>query len=330
MSNMITVTVPDIGDFDDVEIVELHVTKGQDVAAEDPLITLETDKAAMDIPSPAAGKIRDVSVKVGDRVSEGSVVLTLEASEEVATAADASEPAEAKTEFVGSPEPEAVPVSDEPADMHADILVLGAGVGGYAAAFRSADILHGQDKKIVIIERWPTLGGVCLNVGCIPSKALLHVAKVIDDARDMRDAGVNFGEPEIDTEKVVAWKDSVVSKLTGGLAYMAKQRGVTIVNGTGTFADSRHIVVKNDEGETRIRFDKCVIAAGSEPVMLPGLPDDPRIMDSTGALLLEELPERMLVIGGGIIGLEMATVYAALGVKISVVELTDRLIPEAD
>ncbi|MEM9058059.1 MAG: dihydrolipoyl dehydrogenase [Pseudomonadota bacterium] len=330
MSNTLTVTVPDIGDFDDVEIVELHVAVGQTVAQEDPLITLETDKAAMDVPSPAAGRIAAISVKTGDRVSEGSVVLTLEASEASDVAAtDAPAPA-VEADLVGSPEPVAVPVSSEPADMEADLLVLGAGVGGYAAAFRAADILHGQDKKIVLIERWPTLGGVCLNVGCIPSKALLHVAKVIDDARDMRDAGVDFGEPTINAEKIVEWKDSVVGKLTGGLAYMAKQRGVAIVNGTGTFADSRHMTVATDDGERRIRFDKCVIAAGSEPVMLPGLPDDPRIMDSTGALKLEELPDRMLVIGGGIIGLEMATVYAALGVKITVAELTDRLIPEAD
>ena len=328
MSGSTEVRVPNIGDFTDVEVIEVHVSTGEQVEAEAPLITLETDKASMDIPAPAAGTVAEMKVAVGDRVSEGSVIAMMDASgeaapppaeEKTAAAAPAPEPptpirATAGAEWSGAP------------DLMAGLVVLGAGPGGYTAAFRAADL--GLD--VVLVERWPQLGGVCLNVGCIPSKALLHAARVIEEAESMADNGIVFGKPTIDPKGLRDWKDRVVGRLTGGLAGLAKQRKVKVVQGTGRFLSPHHIQVEGEDGTTVISFKQCIIAAGSEPAMLPGLPDDPRIMDSTDALELEELPERMLVVGGGIIGLEMATVYDALGVKVSVVELTKQLMPGCD
>ncbi len=330
MTELVQVKVPDIGDFSDVDIIEVQVSAGDSIAAEDSLITLETEKAAMDVPAPAAGRVEKVLLKVGDKVSEGDVILELSVDD--ADATDASDTgAEAQ-----APPPEsdvAKEVAPIPAagytgavDMQTRLLVLGAGPGGYTAAFRAADL----GVEVTLVDRWPSLGGVCLNVGCIPSKALLHAAKVIDEAESMAEFGVRFNTPEIDTDKLRGWKQGVVDRLTGGLAGLAKQRKVNVVQGVGTFLSPHHVRVESDGGSQVIGFQSCIIAAGSEPAMIPGLPDDPRIIDSTGALELEDMPERMLVVGGGIIGLEMATVYDALGVKVSVVELTKTLIPGAD
>ncbi|NND59156.1 MAG: FAD-dependent oxidoreductase, partial [Gammaproteobacteria bacterium] len=336
MSEPIEIKVPDIGDFVDVDVIEVHVAAGDTVAAEDPLITLETDKAAMDIPAPQSGRIADLKIATGDKVSEGSVIATLEPA--AADAADAATTGSA----AGADSPhrkqqdrgETKSQSSAPAasgyegkvDLKTGLAVIGAGVGGYAAAFRAADL--GMD--VTLIDRWATLGGVCLNVGCIPSKALLHAAKVIEEAEHMADHGVVFGEPEIDTEKLANWKDKVVAKLTGGLAGLAKKRKVNTIQGTAKFLSPYHLEIESAGDTTVVEFEQCVIAAGSEPARLPFQPNDKRVLDSTSALELKILPERMLVIGGGIIGLEMATVYAALGVKISIVELTDKLIPECD
>ncbi len=315
MSGTQEVRVPDLGDFADVEIVEVLVAPGDTVAVEDPLITLETDKAAMDVPAPVAGTIAELAVVTGGRVSQGDLILTL-----TVEAADTA-PAE------GAATVSAVSAESGPkADVEAGLVVLGAGTGGYTAAFRAADL--GMD--VVLIERWPTLGGVCLNVGCIPSKALLHAARVIEEAEAMAACGLRFGPPEIDTRLLRAWKDKVVGRLTGGLKALARQRKVRVVQGVGRFVSPHLIEVIGGDTTTRVGFRQCIIAAGSEPAKLPGLPDDPRIMDSTDALELDELPERMLVVGGGIIGLELATVYDALGVKVSVVELTDTLMPGCD
>ncbi|MEM9725771.1 MAG: dihydrolipoyl dehydrogenase [Pseudomonadota bacterium] len=315
----IEVSVPDIGDFTDVPIIEVHVKPGDTISAEDPLITLESDKAAMDVPAPEPGVVVALAVAEGDRVSEGSTVLTLE------TAASADRPAAAApTVPAGSSSAGGAKATG---DLHAELVVLGAGPGGYSAAFRAADL----GLKTVLIERWPTLGGVCLNVGCIPSKALLHAAKVIAEAEEMGEHGVRFGKPEIDLDQLRRWKDGVVGKLTGGLDGLAKGRKVTVVEGVGRFEGPNMISVDGAEGAKTVTFEKCVIAAGSEPVRLPFLPwDDPRVMDSTGALELRDTPKRLLVIGGGVIGLEMATVYQALGSKITVVELLDGLMAGAD
>jgi dihydrolipoamide dehydrogenase len=310
-----TIKVPDIGDFKDVPVIEVYVKPGQTIAAEETLITLESDKAAMDVPALLAGVIGEVRVKVGDRVSAGSVIATFQA----AGAAEVSPPA-------ASP---ASAASRSPArgDLHAEVLVIGAGPGGYSAAFRAADL----GKKVVLVDRGPTLGGVCLNVGCIPSKALLHAAKVIDETRDMTDHGIAFTAPSIDIAKLRGWKDGIIKKLTGGLAGLAKQRKVTVLTGTGTFASPTSVLVKTAEGNKAISFDRAIIACGSEPATLPFIPhEDPRVIDSTGALELNGLPNRLLVVGGGIIGLEMATVYHALGVKVTIVELMDQIIPGAD
>ncbi|MCP4300979.1 MAG: dihydrolipoyl dehydrogenase [Gammaproteobacteria bacterium] len=316
----VELTVPDLGDFEDVEVIEILVTPGDVVEVEDPLVTLETDKASMDIPASQAGKIVTVEVAVGDRVSTGTVVATIEASD---TESEVPiEPIE-ETRKMPAPDIVAARTSEGEATHSAQLVVIGAGPGGYTAAFRAADL--GLD--VVLIERSPVLGGVCLNVGCIPSKALLHAAKVIDEADAMAEHGVTFGKPTIDAEKLRDWKNQVVGKLTGGLSTMAKQRKVRVIQGTASFASANRLELDNDE---TVDFDKCIIAAGSEPAMLPGLPDDPRIIDSTGALELAPLPKRMLVVGGGIIGLEMACVYSALGTDISVVELMDTLMPGTD
>ena len=327
MSTLQEIKVPDIGDFKDVDIIEVLVAPGDEVNLEDPLITLETDKATMDVPAPAAGKIESVTVKVGDKISEGDVIATLAAQE-----ADQPSTATPKTATVpqattATSASSSVSTFSGNADVQAEVVVLGSGPGGYSAAFRAADL----GKNTVLIERNPTLGGVCLNVGCIPSKALLHAAKVIDETQDFAKHGIKFSQPEIDLDALRDWKDSVVKRLTGGLKQLAKQRKVKVLNGYGRFLDSQHIEVSADDGnKTVVNFQQCIIAAGSEPVKLPFLPEDPRIVDSTGALELQGIPERMLVIGGGIIGLEMATVYHSLGAKIEVVELLPQLMTGAD
>ena len=321
----IEIKVPDIGDFKDVEIIEVLVNAGDSIEAEQGLITLETDKATMEVPSPASGVIKELRVKVGDKVSEGSPILML--------ASSAAAPAEKKA----APAPQAAAAAQQVAptpaakvakgDIHAEVVVLGAGPGGYTAAFRAADL----GKQVVLIEKHATLGGVCLNVGCIPSKALLHVAKVINEAEEVSHHGVTFAKPKIDIDAIRGWKESVIGKLTGGLAGLAKQRKVQVVQGTAKFTSPNSLAVQTAEGEKVITFDSAIVAAGSSVARIPGFPyDDPRIIDSTGALQLQDVPKRMLVIGGGIIGLEMATVYDALGAKISVVELMDQLMPGAD
>ncbi|CAG0938883.1 dihydrolipoamide dehydrogenase [Gallionellaceae bacterium] len=326
MSQTIEVKVPDIGNFKDIPVIEVMVKAGDTVAVEQSLITLETDKATMDVPSPAAGVVKAMKVKAGDKVSEGSVILTLESN------ATASAPAK-EAPAPQAAAPAAPQVAPTPAakvakgDIHAEVAVLGAGPGGYTAAFRAADL----GKQVVLIEKYASLGGVCLNVGCIPSKALLHVAKVINEADEVSHHGVTFGKPKIDINKIRGWKESVITKLTGGLAALAKQRKVQVVQGMAKFTSPYSLAVQTAEGEKTITFDHAIVAAGSSVARIPGFPyDDPRIIDSTGALSLKDVPKRMLVIGGGIIGLEMATVYDALGAKISVVELMDQLMPGAD
>jgi dihydrolipoamide dehydrogenase len=333
MSKLVEVKVPDIGDFRDIPVIEVLVKPGDAVGKEDPLVTLESDKATMDVPSPAAGVVKELKLKVGDKVSEGSLILTLEAAGAGREAEAPAEPvSSARTTDDASATPPPSPLSPpgpaaQGADVQAEVVVLGAGPGGYTAAFRAADL----GKKVVLIERYPTLGGVCLNVGCIPSKALLHVAKVIAEAAEMEHAGVAFGKPRIDLEKLRAWKAGVVGKLTRGLAGLAKQRKVQVITGRGEFASPRTIRVETADGAQVVGFDHCIVAAGSSAAKIPGVPyEDSRVIDSTGALELPQVPGRLLVVGGGIIGLEMATVYDALGSKITVVELMDTLIPGAD
>jgi dihydrolipoamide dehydrogenase len=331
MSQTIEVKVPDIGDFKSIPVIEVLVKPGDTVNKEDPLVTLESDKATMDIPAPSAGIVKTISLKPGDKVSMGSLILTLESTGAAAPAAQTAAPAPASakpaTPAPAAAAPAAAAKSDIKADIHAEVVVLGAGPGGYTAAFRAADL----GKKVVLIERYPTLGGVCLNVGCIPSKALLHMAKVITEADEAAHAGITFGKPKIEIDKLRAWKDGVLGKLTKGLSGLAKQRKVQVITGRGEFASSNTIRVETADGVKTVSFDSCIIAAGSSVAKIPGFPyDDPRIIDSTGALKLATVPKRMLIIGGGIIGLEMATVYDALGSKITVVELMDGLIPGAD
>jgi dihydrolipoamide dehydrogenase len=343
MSERKEIRVPDIGDFEDVEVIEVLVAAGDTVAAEDPLVTLETDKASMDVPAPFAGKLVELKVGKGDRVSEGDVIAVVavegesraEKGEEDAGGAENGEAKSAgkSSEKSSGKSPESNGAAPAPssgvdpgAEYDADLLVLGAGPGGYTAAFRAADL--GRD--VTLIERWDTLGGVCLNVGCIPSKALLHAAAVIEEAAHMSDHGIVFGTPKIELDKLRGWKEDVVGRLTKGLDTIAKQRKVKVLRGTAKFTGPHTIKLDGPEGERELSFRQCIIAAGSESMNLPGTPDDPRIMDSTGALALEELPKNLLVIGGGIIGLEMACVYDALGVKVSVVELTDTLMPGCD
>ena len=330
MTQAVEIKIPDIGDFKDVPVIEVLVAPGDTIEKETPLITLETDKASMEVPAPQAGVVQDVRVKVGDKVSEGTVILTLAATAQPAEAAR-SQTTTAEPENVPSAAVAAMPATSAqpiaPGDMHADVVVLGAGPGGYTAAFRAADL----GKKVILIERYPTLGGVCLNVGCIPSKALLHAAKVITEADDAAAHGIVFGKPHIDLGKLRGWKESVIAKLAKGLKALAKQRKVEVVHGAGKFAAPHLIQVETAQGSKTISFEHCIIAAGSSVTRIPGFPyDDPRLIDSTGALALNDVPQRMLIIGGGIIGLEMATVYSALGSKISVVEWMDQLMPGAD
>ena len=355
------VHLPDIGDFKNVPVIEVSVSPGDVISVDDVIIVLESDKATMDIPSPVAGTVAEVRIKPGDTVSQGDLILVMaEAANAGAGApkptvtdttrsgAPASAPGGAPAAMSGhapgegqagygssatatggaapAPAPKAAaPVSGEA--MRAQVLVIGAGPGGYTAAFRAADL----GQSVVLVERWPSLGGVCLNVGCIPSKALLHAAKVIDESHAMAAHGINFSAPQIDIDKLRAWKDGVVKRLTGGLTGLAKQRKVTVVTGEARFVSPNQVAVEH-EGQTRIiGFDHAIIAAGSEPVQMPFIPhEDPRVLDSTGALELDGVPARLLVIGGGIIGLEMATVYHALGAKVTIVELMDQIIPGAD
>ena len=325
MSRQVDLVVPDLGDFANVEVIELLVQPGDVVAIEDPLLTLETDKAAMDVPATHAGRISAVKVSVGDKVNAGDSILTIEAAE--AGESEASAPTDPEIReavpATAADEHAAVKNAGKQATHQAQLVVIGSGPGGYTAAFRAADL----GLRVTLVERYPVLGGVCLNVGCIPSKALLHAAKVIDDAKAMADHGVRFGAPEIDALALRDWKNKVVDRLTGGLQQLAKQRKVTVLQGVAKFAAANRLVL--DSGAT-IDFDQCIIAAGSASAELPGTPTDPRIVDSTGALELDPLPERMLVVGGGIIGLELACVYHALGSRISVVELTDALMPGTD
>ena len=330
MSQTIEVKVPDIGDFKDVPIVEVLVKPGDSIKPEDPLITLESDKATLEIPAPQAGTVRELRVKVGDKVSQGTLILTLDATGAAASAAPAT-PSPAAPAKPATPAATASAAAASYAgpkgDIHAEVVVLGAGPGGYTAAFRAADL----GKQVVLIERYPTLGGVCLNVGCIPSKALLHVAKVITEAGTIAHSGVTFGKPKIEIDKLRAWKDGVIRKLTQGLGALARQRKVTVIQGRGEFASPHMLRVATKDGVKTVSFDHCIIAAGSSVAHIPGFPyDHPRLIDSTGALALPEVPQRLLVIGGGIIGLEMATVFDALGSRITVVELLDGLIPGAD
>ncbi|MET7243115.1 dihydrolipoyl dehydrogenase [Methylobacterium sp. EM32] len=351
MSN--EVRLPDIGDFKNVPVIEVLVKAGDTIAVDETIVVLESDKATMDVPSSVAGKVVEVKVKPGDTVTEGDLLLVLEgaaaagqakpavadkAAPSPAAAGGSSLAAGAGQAGYGSPATAggqgasaapapkgAAPVSGE--EMRAEVLVLGAGPGGYTAAFRAADL----GKKVILVERWPSLGGVCLNVGCIPSKALLHAAKVIDESQAMASHGISFAAPQIDIDQLRSWKEGVVKRLTGGLGGLAKQRKVTVVTGTARFVSPHQIEVEHEGKTTIIGFDNAVIAAGSEPIKMPFIPhDDPRVIDSTGALELDGVPKRLLVIGGGIIGLEMATVYHALGSKVTIVELMDQIIPGAD
>ena len=324
------VKVPDIGDFQDVEVLEVICKEGQSVAVEDPLITLESDKATMDVPSPLAGRILSIKIKSGDKVSEGNLILELEPSGESEPEAQKliqAEDQSSLTKGSASIDTNISADTSAAADISCEVLVLGSGPGGYTAAFRAADL----GRQVVLVERHEQIGGVCLNVGCIPSKTLLHAAKIIVEAEEMDAHGISFGKPSIDLDKLREWKNGIIRQLTGGLKNMAKQRNVSIVSGYGEFIDSNHLCVtdKNEKIIT-INFSNAVIASGSRPVKLPFLPDDPRIIDSTGSLELASIPKNLLVIGGGIIGLEMATVYHALGSRITIVEMLDGLMAGAD
>jgi dihydrolipoamide dehydrogenase len=338
----IEVKVPDIGDFKDIPVIEIFVKPGDSVKPEDSLVTLESDKATMDVPSPAAGVVKELKVKLGDKVSEGSVIVILDAvaagDAKAAAAAAVAAPAAAKPAPAAAAAPPvtipgAAPYTGK-ADIECEMLVLGAGPGGYSAAFRAADL----GMKTVLVERYAALGGVCLNVGCIPSKALLHIAAVMDETKAFAEHGVTFGAPKIELDKLLGWKNKVVGKLTGGLAGMAKSRKVEVVRGYGVFLDPHHVEVEVTDGAGQektgakkvVKFQKAIVAAGSQSVRLPFIPDDPRIVDSTGALLLRSIPKRMLVIGGGIIGLEMGTVYSSLGARLDVVEMLDGLMQGVD
>ncbi|MCP4951092.1 MAG: dihydrolipoyl dehydrogenase [Proteobacteria bacterium] len=322
--------LPDIGDFDSVEIIEVLIAPGDHIEIESPLITLESDKATMDIPSPVTGQISELLVSIGEKVSQGDVVATVSIQVDPATDLEASlhDPS-VPTDTVDSLPPsdsEEQDVNEADTTPRFDVAVLGSGPGGYTAAFRAADL----GLSVALIERYPNLGGVCLNVGCIPSKALLHAARVIEETREMAPNGISFGEPKIDIRKLCDWKKGVVTQLTEGLAALAKKRNVTIFSGTGAFRSDHEIVVTNDTNELILQFEKAIISTGSEPIRLPGIPSDPRILDSTAALSLQSIPERLLVIGGGIIGLEMATVYRALGSAVSIVEMAPQLMPGTD
>ena len=326
--SLIEVKVPDIGDFSGVEVIEINVQPGDVIEKEQTLITLESDKASMEVPSDIAGTVKEIKVKAGDKVSQGTVIALVEAAAGAAAPAKPAEPAKpaaAAPAAAPAPAPQAGSFGGS-ADIECDMLVLGAGPGGYSAAFRAADL----GMKTVLVERYSTLGGVCLNVGCIPSKALLHTALVVEEAEALAAHGITFGKPEVNLDKLRDFKSGVVKKLTTGLAGMAKARKVEVVTGVGTFVDPHHMEVQGEGGKKVVRFKQAIIAAGSQSVKLPFLPDDPRIVDSTGALELRQQPKRMLVIGGGIIGLEMATVYSTLGAEIDVVEMLDVLMNGAD
>jgi dihydrolipoamide dehydrogenase len=315
------VRVPDIGDFTDVPVIEIHVSAGDEISVEDPLVTLESDKATMDVPAPVAGTITQLRVSIGDRVSEGSVLMTLEADGAGPAASEADSGGSSDAAVEREPAPPATP---EPSDGDRDfqVVVLGAGIGGYTAAFRAADL----GLRVALVERYERLGGVCLNVGCIPSKALLHAARVIAEAEEMGSHGITFGDPSVDVGALIGWKTSVVDRLTKGLDGLAKQRKVEVVHGAARFTGPSSLMV----AERELTFENCIIAAGSQAAKLPGIPDDPRVIDSTDALSPESVPARLLVVGGGIIGLEMACVYDALGSKVTVVELLDHLLPGCD
>ena len=336
--SLVEVKVPDIGDFKDVDVIEVNIKPGDVIENDQALMTLESDKASIEVPSDTAGTVKEVRVKAGDKVSQGTIIALVESSADAAPAKDAPKApekapaqAEAKPQAAAAapkaaaPAPQAGSFSGS-ADIECEMLVLGSGPGGYSAAFRSADL----GMKTVLVERYSTLGGVCLNVGCIPSKALLHTALVIDEADALSHHGITFGKPQIDLDKLRDFKSGVVKKLTGGLAGMAKARKVEVVTGTGSFVGPNHMEVVTDGGKKVVKFKQAIIAAGSEAVKLPFIPEDPRVVDSTGALELRQIPQRMLVIGGGIIGLEMATVYSTLGAQIDVVEMLDGLMAGAD
>jgi len=313
---MIEVRMPDVGEFHDLPVIEISVKAGDVIAAEQTILMVESDKATMDIPSPSNGRVVEVKVKVGDRLSQGRLIAVLQS-------VDAIPEVPATTSNVSAPQS----VAAGSADIHTDLLVIGAGPGGYTAAFRGADL----GRKVILVDRSDKLGGVCLNVGCIPSKALLHAAKVIKDAEAMRSHGVSFTAPTVDIDTLRQWKDSVVARLTGGLVDLARRRNVTVLQGCAKFRDAHSVSIENADGIRTLSFTQAIIAAGSEPGKLPFLPkDDPRVIDSTGALALTSIPKRLLVVGGGIIGLEMATVYEALGSRVTVIELMDQLIPGAD
>ena len=348
MSKLIDIPIPDIGDFDTVDVIEVLVAVGDTVKAEQSLITVESDKSSMEIPSNQGGVVKAVLVKIGDKVKRGSVILQLEASAEAGAAVDAAASAsssavaalgaaasslgltQAAAPAVAKLENNAPTVAmakyNGKVDSKFDLLVLGAGPGGYSAAFRAADL----GLNVVLVERYSMLGGVCLNVGCIPSKALLHTAAVLEEAQALADHGISFGKPKIDLDKLRAFKDGVIGKLTGGLAGMAKARKVTVVTGVGSFVSANHVSVQTASGVQTIEFAQAIIAAGSQSVKLPFMPEDERVVDSTGALLLRNIPKRMLIVGGGIIGLEMGTVYSALGSRLDVVEMQDGLMQGAD
>ena len=335
MSNLIEIKVPNIGDFADVEVIELLVGIGDTVQVDDSLISVESDKASMEIPSPQSGIVKELRVALGDKVSEGSPILMLETSEAADTESEqdpaAAEAAATDDTATSSAATIAAPTAaayEGDVDIHADLVVLGSGPGGYTAAFRAADL----GKQVILIERYEAIGGVCLNVGCIPSKALLHTAQVITEAAEFHEIGVAFNKPEVDLDKLRGHKDGVVGKLTGGLKGLARQRKVNIIQGYGKFTSAHTIEVIATDGSAQvIGFNQCIIAVGSRVTKLPFIPwDDPRVMDSTDALEIEEIPQRLLVVGGGIIGLEMATVYDALGASVTIVELSPGLIPGAD
>ena len=331
MSNTIEIRIPDLGEFDSVPIVEIFVNVGDTIAQEDPLLSLESDKATMEIPSSDSGVVADILVSVGDQVSTGDVIIALQAEDEPTTSASSQATQQAPAAPQETPPSEIKSAPGSPAESIGDgktqLVVLGSGPGGYTAAFRAADL----GLEVTLIERYDRLGGVCLNVGCIPSKALLHVASVINESKEAAHVGLLYADPEIDLEKTRQWKSKVVGQLTQGLSGLAKKRKVTVLTGTGRFTSANQIEVESDQGTTKVDFDKAIIAAGSQPVEIPSFPNqDPRVIDSTGALDLSIIPERMLIIGGGIIGLEMATVYHALGSKISIVEMMDNLMNGAD
>ncbi|MEY3122414.1 MAG: hypothetical protein RI993_1239 [Pseudomonadota bacterium] len=336
MTKLTQITLPDIGDYHDVPVVEILAKPGDQIGLDTPLLTLESDKATVEVPSPQAGTIKTFHVKVGDKVSKGALIATLEVIE-TTDQLNTSQSLTQTTTTTGIQESRGEVHATRPSsaaafspaarsDLHVEVVVLGAGPGGYTAAFRAADL----GKQVALIERYPELGGVCLNVGCIPSKALLHIAKVLTEAQTAHEAGIEFGQPRINLEQLRRWKDGVIKKLTQGLLSLARQRKVTVIQGIGKFISPNAITIETPDGIKTVSFDHCVIASGSSSAKLPGLPNDARIIDSTGALALHTLPKRMLILGGGIIGLEMATVYHALGTKVSIVEQLPQLIPGAD